>query len=381
LARGIFWTIYAQEKPNEAERDAGRELLSIQQCNLNKQDNKNMTTLHLRKSIGRSPLRLGLLLVPLVLVCFALSPRAQAVSPAPDGAYAGNNTAEGTQALQSLVSGGVDNTAIGFQALFHLTDGLNNTATGFRALINNTGDFDVAIGSQALLANTLGDSNTAVGTNALLRNISGDGNIALGVNAGANLTIGDANIDIGNAGVAGETETIRIGTFGIQHRAFIAGIRGVAVTGPSVVVNASGQLGVLPSSNRFKDGIKPMDKVSEAILALKPVTFHYKKDVDPDGIQQFGLVAEEVAKVNPALVTPDAGGRPFTVRYDAVNAMLLNEFLKEHRKVEEQEKTTLELKSGMTALAATVKEQAAQIQKVSAQLEATKPAPQVVNNP
>jgi hypothetical protein len=277
-------------------------------------------------------------LVGLGLAFFALSPRAQAVTPAPDGGYAGNNTAEGTQALQSRVPGGVNNTAIGFQALFHLTDGLSNTATGFRALINNTGDFDVAIGAQALLANTLGDSNTAVGTNALLRNISGDGNIAVGVNAGANLTIGDGNIDIGNVGVAGETETIRIGTSGIQHRAFIAGIRGVTVTGPSVVVNASGQLGVLPSSNRFKYGIKPMDKVSEAILALKPVTFHYKKDVDPDGIQQFGLVAEEVAKVNPALVTRDAGERPFTVRYDAVNAMLLNEFLKEHCKVEEQER-------------------------------------------
>jgi trimeric autotransporter adhesin len=319
--------------------------------------------------------------VGLGLAFFALSPRAQAVTPAPDGGYAGNNTAEGTQALQSLVSGALDNTAIGFQALFRATDSLQNTATGFRALFNNVGDFNVAMGYQAALGNTAGDHNTAVGFNALMRNTTGDNNTALGFNAGANLTIGDDNIDIGNAGVTGEHETIRIGTAGFQSRAFIVGIRGVAVNGSTVVVNASGQLGVLPSSNRFKDGIKTMDKVSEAILALRPVTFYYKKDVDPDGIQQFGLVAEEVAKVNPALVTRDASGRPFTVRYNAVNAMLLNEFLKEHRKVEVQEKTILELKSGMTALAATVKEQADQIQKVSAQLEATKPTPQVVKNP
>ncbi len=124
-----------------------------------------------------------------------------------------------------------------------------------------------------------------------------------------------------------------------------------------------------------------MDKASEAILALKPVTFRYKKEIDPDRTPEFGLVAEDVEKVNPDLVLRDKEGKPYTVRYEQVNAMLLNEFLKEHRKVEEQQATIAELKSGMTALAATVKEQASQIQKVSAQLEASKPAPQVVNNP
>ena len=228
-----------------------------------------MTTLDSRKSICRSPLWLGLLLVALVLVCFALSPRAQAVVPAPDGGYAGNNTAEGTQALQSLVSGGVNNTAIGFQALFHATDSHNNTATGFKALFNNIGDFNVAIGFQAALGNTVGDNNTAVGLNALMRNTTGDRNIGLGTGAGANLTIGDDNIDIANPGVAAEEHTIRIGTAGVQHRAFIAGIGGVAVTGSTVVVNAAGQLGVVPSSKRFKDEIKPMDNASEAVLALK----------------------------------------------------------------------------------------------------------------
>ena len=218
---------------------------------------------------------------------------------------------------------------------------------------------------------------------------------------GGNLTIGDSNIDIGNAGVAAEANTIRVGTQGNQRRAFIAGISGTAVTGSPVVVNASGQLGVAASSERFKDEIKRMDKASEAVLALQPVTFRYKKNIDPDGVPQFGLVAEEVAKVNPDLVARDAKGEVYTVRYEAVHAMLLNEFLKEHRKNEEQEKTIAELKSGMTTLAATVKAQASQIQKVSAQLataspsrgglEASKlatgrirrggPAPQVVNNP
>src|SRR5262249_50250013 len=147
--------------------------------------------------------------------------------------------------------------------------------------------------------------------------------------------------------------TIRIGT--AQNRTFIKGTSGVVVAGASVVVNAEGQLGVAASSARFKTEIKPMDKASEASLALKPVTFRYKKELDPDKIPQFGLIAEDVEKVNPELVARDEEGKIMSVRYEAVNAMLLNEFLKEHGKNEEQEKTIAELKSGMTALAATVK--------------------------
>jgi uncharacterized coiled-coil protein SlyX len=347
---------------------------------------KNMTTSQLRKSVNRSLWRCGSILIPLVLGCFALSPTAQAVTPAPDGGYPGNNTAEGTQALQSLVSGGVNNTAIGFQALFRSTDSLDNTATGFRALVNNIGDFNVAVGFQAALGNTMGDNNTAVGFNALLKNTTGDNNIAVGNGAGSNLTLGDDNIDIGNAGVAGETETIHIGTAGFQSRAFIIGIHGVAVTGSTVVVNTAGQLGVMPSSARFKDEIKPMDKASEAIFALKPVTFHYKSGIDPDRTAHFGLVAEDVEKVNPSLVTRDDKGDVYTVRYEAVNAMLLNEFIKQHRKVQEQEATITQLKSAvakqeatiaqqqkvMELLTASLKEQAAQIRKVSDRLEGSK---------
>ena len=166
----------------------------------------------------------------------------------------------------------------------------------------------------------------------------------MGYSAGANLTAGDNNIDIGNAGVAGEAGVIRIGTIGTQTATFIAGIRGVPIIGGTEVgVNASGQLGVRASSARYKNAIKPMDKASEAILALKPVTFRYKHDLDPKGIPQFGLVAEDVEKVNPDLVARDDQGKPYTVRYEAVNAMLLNEFLKEH-KVQEQQATIIELK-------------------------------------
>ena len=205
--------------------------------------------------------------------------------------------------------------------------------------------------------------------------------------AGDNLTTGSNNIDIGNAGVGAEGTTIRIGTVGTQTKTFIAGISGAGVIGVAVKVNAAGQLGTAPSSERFKDAIRPMDKTSEAILGLKPVTFHYKKELDPEGIPQFGLVAEEVEKVNPDLVAHDADGKVYTVRYEAVNAMLLNEFLKEHRKVEQQEATITELKStvaqqqkGMEVLNANLKEQASQIQKVSDQVEMSKPALRTAGN-
>ena len=198
--------------------------------------------------------------------------------------------------------------------------------------------------------------------------------------------------------MAGEASTIRIGVQGTQARTFVAGISGSPITGTSVVVSGVGRLGTVASSQRFKDDIKPMDKASEAILALKPVTFHYKKEVDPDGIPQFGLVAEQVEEVNPDLVARDEKGKVYTVRYDAVNAMLLNEFLREHRKVQEQGATIIELKSsaskqeatiaqlnstvaqqqkGMDLIATRLKDQDSKIQKVSAQLETSKSAPQL----
>src|SRR5207244_3757475 len=183
-------------------------------------------------------------------------------------------------------------------------------------------------------------------------------------------------IDIGSdVGGGGESRTIRIGTTPTHLRTFVAGISGVTVAGGvGVIIDTNGQLGTVVSSERFKDGIKPMDRASEAILALKPVTFRYKHELDPEGIPQFGLVAEDVEKVNPALVARDAEGKVFTVRYEAVNAMLLNEFLKEHRKVQELEANAARQQKQIEALTAG-------LQKVSAQIEASKSAPQIVNNP
>ena len=291
----------------------------------------------------------------------------------------GGNTAAGVFALYANSTGNA-NTADGVEALYNNTTGLNNTAIGYSALNqNNIGSSNTASGFQALFSNIRGSSNTAIGLDALQFNSVGSDNIALGDSAGINLTVGSNNIDIGNNGVAGESNTIRIGTNGTHTNTYMAGISGATVAGGvGVVVDSNGQLGTIASSARCKDNIQAMDKVSEAILALKPVTFRYKKELDPKGIPQFGLVAEQVEKVNPDLVARDEQGKPYTVRYDAVNAMLLNEFLKEHRTVQE-------LKSGAAKQEATIAKQQEQIealttglQKVSAQLEVSKSARQVV---
>jgi hypothetical protein len=357
------------------------------------------------------------LLAILVTICFALSQRARAVIPAPDGGYAGGNTAEGQNALFSLTTGGFNtavgyvslrsdttgsfntalgagtllastgdqntatgagallsnttgnfntangalalfsdttgfqNTAIGGQALSNNIAGGLNTAVGFRALLNNLAFDNTAVGDDALSSNTMGGDNTAVGSGALasnqtgnintavgfqaLLNNTGTDNIAIGYKAGQHLTAGLYNIDIGNDGLAAESGIIRIGDSNFQTATYIAGISGQTASGGiAVYVNTDGKLGTATSSARFKDEIKPMDNTSETILALKPVTFRYKKEIDSKRIPQFGLVAEEVEKVNPDLVARDRDGKPYTVRYEAVNAMLLNEFLKEHRRVE-----------------------------------------------
>ena len=295
------------------------------------------------------------------------------------------NTANGFQALQGNTTGS-DNTANGFQALLNNTTGHSNTANGFQALAANTTAFqNTATGLQALFSNTTGHQNTAIGYIALLNNTIGNGNIALGHEAGENLTTGSNNIVIGAGvlGVAGESNTIRIGNSGTQVATFIAGISGkTASGGVAVYVNANGKLGTTVSSARFKEQIKPMDKASEAIHALKPVTFRYKEELDPEGIPQFGLVAEEVEKVNPDLVARDDKGEIYTVRYEAVNAMLLNEFLKEHRTVQEEKATIAQLKQDFESKLAEQQKQidalTAGLQKVSAHLELNKSAPQTV---
>jgi Chaperone of endosialidase len=339
----------------------------------------------------------------------ALLPKTQAVVPPPDGGYPGFNTAEGQNALFGLTTG-IGNTAVGWFSLFSNTDGsfntalgagtllfnvgnqasgegTQNTAIGTAALLNNTnGVQNTATGTAALSNNTIGNHNTASGSRALLLNTTGSNNVAIGEAALVNNTTGNFNIAVGTG--AGSSITSAFNCIAIGHQGadvsqscFIGNIRGavVAPDAVAVLIDSAGKLGTTSgSSRRFKKEIKPMDKTSEAIQALKPVTFQYKED--KTNTLQFGLIAEEVAKIKPDLVLRDDNGEIYAVRYDAVNAMLLNEFLKEHRRVEE-------LKSAMArqrqdfetaiarqqketeALVARLHEQEARIQKVNAQVE------------
>jgi hypothetical protein len=387
--------------------------------------------------------------IALLFACFWFLPTMQAVSPAPDGGYPGGNTAEGQNALLNLAAEGVGyNTAVGYFSLGSDTTGGYNTGVGAGTLLANTGDLNTATGAGALLSNTIGTYNTANGVQALILNTEGNANTAtgiaalfhntiggyntangigalafnttgvsntaVGVYAGNFVTTGNFNTAVGdgageNVSTANNVIAIGAGIDGenVSNTCYIGNIFGVSSAGATTVyVNSLGKLGTVVSSRRFKDDIKPMDKASEAILALKPVTFRYKHEIDPTRSPQFGLVAEEVEKVNPALVVRDSEGKINTVRYEAVNAMLLNEFLKEHRKVEqqgrkmqEQEASITQLKSTMTqqqkesqsiaaqqqkdiqALTATLKDQALLIQKVNDKVELNRPAPQVVKNP
>jgi len=372
----------------------------------------------------------------LVLACLVFAPIAHAVVPQPDGGYPGFNTAEGQKALFSLTTGvantgvgwfslwsntdgsfntgvgtgtllynigdqntqdGIRNTAIGAAALLSNTTGSTNTASGSMALFSNTsGGANTASGEGALYGNTAGSGNTANGTQALYNNTEGGGNTAMGDAALYNNTTGNSNVAVGDlAGysvtTASDVTCIGANVLGanVSDTTWIGHVYGVTTqsgTTLPVIVSSDGQLGTVASSKRYKKDIANMGNASDAILSLRPVTFHYKTDTA--GTPQFGLIAEEVANVNPALVLLDKKGKPYTVRYDAVNAMLLNEFLKEHKKVEQQQATITELKStvvqqqkGMEVLTAQIRQQAEQIQKVSAQLEIHKLAPQMVINP
>jgi hypothetical protein len=308
-----------------------------------------------------------------------------------------NNAAFGYVALYNNTSN--FNTAIGSLALYRNTDGFANTATGYQALYNNTsrgpgrgvGLYNTANGVQALFNNEIGVGNTAVGYQALSYNRFGSRNTAMGDSA-LPAAAGSDNTALGV--LAGENVTtannvICLGTTGanVSNSCYVGNIWNQSGGSQAVYVNSDGKLGALVSSRRFKDEIKPMDQASEVVYSLQPVTFRYKKEIDPEGIPQFGLVAEDVARVNPDLVTRDADGKVYTVRYEAVNAMLLNEFLKEHlrvqeqnRKIQEQDATITQLKKEMGTVVARLKEQASQIQKVNDQLELRKPAPQTVLN-
>jgi hypothetical protein len=373
----------------------------------------------------------------LLLACFGPLHPAQAVVPPPDGGYPGGNTAEGQRALFSLTTGsfntavgflsltsntegqfntglgagallfntgqqntatgaaallnnttGVKNTAIGVLALFNNINGnsntasgvgalfansggFNNTAIGYNALLNNTtaGD-NAAIGTTSLFNNGTGEFNVAVGSQALYNNVSGDSNTAVGDSAGFNIT-GSGNVCIGAGvnGVAGENNITRI-----------RNVYDSVATERAVYVTSDNRIGTLTSSRRYKDEIKPMEDASKTIHSLKPVRFRYKKEVDPTRSLCFGLIAEEVAKIDPHLVTSDREGKPQSVRYEAVNAMLLNEFLKEHRKVERQESRIEEQEAKIACQQKQIDALTAGLQKVTAQLETSEDASQTVLN-
>ena len=282
------------------------------------------------------------------------------------------NTAIGANALYQLVNG-QQNTAIGVDALRRGRGSFANTATGISALVNNNGADNTATGAYALSGNSTGKRNTATGNFALSNNATADnntaigwhalqsntgpGNVAVGADAGAGLTTGNGNVCLGAfvLGNAGESNTTRI-----------RNVYSSVASDRAVYVTADNKIGTLVSSRRFKEEIKPMDKASEAILALKPASFRYKKEIESNGSIMFGLIAEDVEKVDPDLVTRNEKGDAETVRYEAVNAMLLNEFIKARRQIDAQQKQIDALTAGL--------------QKVSAQLEASKPAPHVVVN-
>jgi trimeric autotransporter adhesin len=281
-----------------------------------------------------------------------------------------DNTAVGVAALENNADGG-ENNAVGSFALFANASGFFNNAHGRNALTNNTNSENNAFGDLAMENNTTGASNTAIGDDALRFNEDGSGNVAVGDEAGTDLGVSVNNCIAINVPGAGPFAVL-------DNTCFIGSIFDQPVsdvgTQEAVFVDQFNVIGISASSRRFKHDIQPMDKASEAILALKPVSFKY--NADKNGRTQYGLIAEEVTQVNPDLVV-SRNGEVSTVRYEQVNAMLLNEFLKEHKKVEEQQASIGQLKSEMQTMVAELKEQAAQIQKVSAQVEMAKPATKV----
>jgi hypothetical protein len=365
------------------------------------------------------------------ILCIGALPPAHAVVPPPDGGYPNFTTAEGTNALQSLTTGAA-NTAVGWRALFSNEEGSFNTATGAGALLLNTANENTAFGAAALLFNTTGfqntavgaaallnnsgftvdapnggpgSANTAVGARALFSNIGGAGNTALGSEALSDNTTGSGNTAVGgfslDSNTTGSGNTVLgsaagqnitgsgnvcigggvQGEGGVDDSTYIRNVNTLlqnfsAGVNDYVTVRLSdGRLGhtAVVSSQRYKHDIKPLATTSEALYALKPVSFRLKKEFDAAQALGFGLIAEEVEKVDPALVYRNAKGQVESVRYEMVNAMLLNEFLKEHRKNEQQEATIARQQKQIDALTRG-------LQKVSAQLEASKAAPQVVNN-
>jgi trimeric autotransporter adhesin len=269
------------------------------------------------------------------------------------------NNACGAFALFNNITGAANN-AMGYNALFQNHTGYQNNALGDFALFSNDGHFNTAIGGNTLVNNMSGSNNTAIGFNALQNNSIGNNNIALGAGAGSNIHIASDTICIGTPGVD------------VTDGCYVGHVFEEALDPDhlAMALDVNGKVGTPASSRRFKEDIKPMDTASEVILALKPVTFHYKNDAKRS--PGFGLIAEEVAEIDPSLVAFDKERKPYSVRYDQVNAMLLNEFLKEHRKVQKLEAIVAEQKKGMQVLTGRLEEQAKEIQKISTKIDLNK---------
>jgi hypothetical protein len=384
----------------------------------------------------------AVLFIMLALLCHGISPVARAVVPPPDGGYPNFNTAEGQNALLSLTTGAANtavgwlslrtltsgqfntgvgagslalniadgNTAVGAVALLRNTTGVGNTAMGFAALSNNTigspntafgaqalytcsnGSDNTAIGYQALYTDNSDGDNTAVGHRALHDNTEGVLNTALGANTLSLSTESFLNTAIGAGagnGITTATNVICLGAFvqgaNVNNSCYIGNIWNQPGGSQAVYVNSDGKLGLQVSLERYKDEIKPIERASEVIYNLKPVSFRYKAEIEPTRPLGFGLIAEDVEKITADLVTRDGDGKVNSVRYDAVNAMLLNEFLKEHRKVEEQnqkiqqqEATIAELNKQMQTVVVRLKEQDSKIQRVRDEVRMNRPDAQVV---
>jgi trimeric autotransporter adhesin len=284
-----------------------------------------------------------------------------------------NNTANGSFALNDNTTGEF-NTANGYYTLYSNTTGAYNIANGSSALDSNTtGNYNTANGYAALANNTTGSQNTADGFYTLYNATTGSGNFALGFGAGRLITTGSNNLDIGNTGTATDTGIIRIGTASLHSATYIAGISGVTASGGvAVYINANGQLGTLTSSRRFKHDIKDMGTVSDKLMQLRPVTFRYKDSAEkgPHALQ-YGLIAEEVAKVYPNLVQYDKQGKPFTIYYHLLTPMLLNELQKEHRQNVVQKSEIVAMKAAHhTEITALMAAQKADVTALKAELAA-----------
>ncbi len=256
------------------------------------------------------------------------------------------NNAFGRGALAANTAGG-NNAGFGADALTSNLTGFYNSAFGESALrANTTGNLNSAFGENALRSNTTGSNNAALGQLALQGSTTGSRNVAVGPGAGSSQTTGSDNIYLANSGVAGESGQIRVGSVGTHTQATVAGIHGrTSASGIAVLVNASGTLGTTTSSGRFKQDVEDMAGASDLLMQLRPVTFRYRKEVAPDASdeRQYGLIAEEVAEVAPELVALDLEGRPHSVKYHLLPALLLNQAQRDQRAIEALERRIGEL--------------------------------------